>query len=421
MTEDSQQISVSELLKRNGQQVESSGGRRRRGAKGGISVAELTGEIPTVRSRSEARARNSEEASDRGPVFAREQAPDREPAQPEPAQEAELVPEPAPAPVSEGIAALSGRFDADVDLADDDVADADARRTGRPSSRVNGTVSSSTSRDYQGSWVSRTLQQDLLKTGIVVPATESDSAVPVAEEPEHASGGTDFLAEPSFEAPDVAEPSFEAPDVAEPSFEAPDVAEPSFEASDAATQGSEAPDAPKPRPESSAASIPEPQLLSGSTLAGDLMRQFQDSGENVGEETEIIEAAAGGTRTEPREGETEDSEAPKRSRKEAKAKAKEKKFSWKDGVGEDSAREWLVLLGQGVVAVIAGALLFKGFEKLWDLLPWVALILALLVIVGLVAMVRVVRRTDDITSFVIAVVVGMIVTLGPLALMLASG
>ena len=49
MTEDSQQISVAELLKRNGQSVESRGGRRRRGVAGGISVAELTGEIPIVR------------------------------------------------------------------------------------------------------------------------------------------------------------------------------------------------------------------------------------------------------------------------------------------------------------------------------------------------------------------------------------
>src|SRR5690606_745279 len=39
--------SVAELLARNGQKVPSrSGGRRRRGTSGGISVAELTGEIP---------------------------------------------------------------------------------------------------------------------------------------------------------------------------------------------------------------------------------------------------------------------------------------------------------------------------------------------------------------------------------------
>jgi hypothetical protein len=80
-----------------------------------------------------------------------------------------------------------------------------------------------------------------------------------------------------------------------------------------------------------------------------------------------------------------------------------------------------VLAGQVVVALIVGGAMFKGFEKLWDMLPWVALVLALIVIVGLVAVVRVLRKTDDITSFVIAVVVGMIVTLGPLAFLLTSG
>ncbi|MFB9700083.1 hypothetical protein ACFFRM_03550, partial [Rhodococcus aetherivorans] len=44
---DTGQISVAELLARNGQKVNSrAGGRRRRGVSGGISVAELTGEIP---------------------------------------------------------------------------------------------------------------------------------------------------------------------------------------------------------------------------------------------------------------------------------------------------------------------------------------------------------------------------------------
>ncbi|MGB6071306.1 MAG: hypothetical protein WBG53_12225, partial [Rhodococcus sp. (in: high G+C Gram-positive bacteria)] len=48
--EDTGQISVAELLARNGQKTNlSAGGRRRRGVKGGISVAELTGEIPVVR------------------------------------------------------------------------------------------------------------------------------------------------------------------------------------------------------------------------------------------------------------------------------------------------------------------------------------------------------------------------------------
>jgi F0F1-type ATP synthase assembly protein I len=166
----------------------------------------------------------------------------------------------------------------------------------------------------------------------------------------------------------------------------------------------------------------EPGLLSGSTLAGDLMRQSRDAdAAKAGEDTELIAAAT----DEAPEAETEQADTPRRSRKEAKAEAARAAKAAKDVDGAEqessAAREWAVLAGQGVIAVIAGALLFKGFEKLWDVFPWVALILALLVIVGLVAMVRILRRTDDITSFVIAVVVGMIVTLGPLAFMLASG
>jgi hypothetical protein len=65
-------------------------------------------------------------------------------------------------------------------------------------------------------------------------------------------------------------------------------------------------------------------------------------------------------------------------------------------------------------------LLFKGFEKMWDVLPFVALALAVVVILGLVALVRVLRRTDDMYSTVIAVVVGIFVTLGPLAFLLST-
>ena len=83
-------------------------------------------------------------------------------------------------------------------------------------------------------------------------------------------------------------------------------------------------------------------------------------------------------------------------------------------------RQWLVLAGQVVGAAVAGMLLFKGFEKMWDVLPFVALALAVVVILGLVALVRVLRRTDDLYSTVIAVVVGIFVTLGPLAFLLST-
>ncbi|MEU0501610.1 hypothetical protein [Nocardia sp. NPDC005998] len=89
---------------------------------------------------------------------------------------------------------------------------------------------------------------------------------------------------------------------------------------------------------------------------------------------------------------------------------------------EDDAnrRQWMILGGQSTGAAVAGMLLFKGFERMWEMLPWVALCLAMIVILGLVALVRILRRTDDILSTVIAVVVGIFVTLGPLAFLLST-
>jgi len=51
----------------------------------------------------------------------------------------------------------------------------------------------------------------------------------------------------------------------------------------------------------------------------------------------------------------------------------------------------------------------------------VALVLSVLVILGLVAGVRVVRKTEDIASTLIAVAVGALITLGPLALSMQTG
>ncbi|MEC3919603.1 hypothetical protein [Nocardia sp. CDC160] len=100
--------------------------------------------------------------------------------------------------------------------------------------------------------------------------------------------------------------------------------------------------------------------------------------------------------------------APARSR--AKGRSEE----------DENRRQWAVIAGQSVGAAVAGMLLFKGFERMWEMQPWVALALAMIVILGLVALVRVLRRTDDIFSTVIAVVVGVFVTLGPLAFLLST-
>lgn len=82
-------------------------------------------------------------------------------------------------------------------------------------------------------------------------------------------------------------------------------------------------------------------------------------------------------------------------------------------------REWGSLAGQSVLALIAGAGLFLGFERLWaaESLRVLAFILAIIVVVLLVGVVRVLRRADDVFSMVLAVIVGLLVTVGPLVLL----
>ncbi|KUH81963.1 hypothetical protein [Mycobacterium sp. IS-1556] len=79
---------------------------------------------------------------------------------------------------------------------------------------------------------------------------------------------------------------------------------------------------------------------------------------------------------------------------------------------------WVV--AQCVVAVAFGAGLFIAFDQLWKWNSIIALVLGVLVILGLVVGVRVVRKTEDIGSTLIAVAVGAMVTFGPLALMQAG-
>jgi hypothetical protein len=80
----------------------------------------------------------------------------------------------------------------------------------------------------------------------------------------------------------------------------------------------------------------------------------------------------------------------------------------------------LAVLAESVFALAFGAGLFLAFDELWTWNSLVAMVLAVLVTLGLVAGVWAVRKTEDITSTLFAVGVGLLVTFGPLALMHAS-
>lgn len=83
-------------------------------------------------------------------------------------------------------------------------------------------------------------------------------------------------------------------------------------------------------------------------------------------------------------------------------------------------REWMVMLAQLALGVIGGAAVWLGFNWLWGFLPAAALVAALVVIVAMVLIVRKIRRAEDLQTTVLAVLVGLVVTVSPAALLLLN-
>lgn len=88
--------------------------------------------------------------------------------------------------------------------------------------------------------------------------------------------------------------------------------------------------------------------------------------------------------------------------------------------GGTSAREWAVMIGQLVVGALLGAVLWTVFSFLWQEQPVVALFFAAAATTGLVFGVRAMRRSDDLQTTVLAVVVGLVVTVSPAVIVLLS-
>ncbi|MGW6935127.1 hypothetical protein ACWGE0_34045 [Lentzea sp. NPDC054927] len=91
-----------------------------------------------------------------------------------------------------------------------------------------------------------------------------------------------------------------------------------------------------------------------------------------------------------------------------------------DAGQRSAAKEWLIMIGQLAVGVLGGAALWLAFNFLWRSVPAAALVVALAVTVGLVLLVRKIRRADDLQTTVLAVLVGLIVTVSPAAMLLVK-
>lgn len=382
--EDTGQISVAELLARNGQKSTgvSAGGRRRRGVKGGISVAELTGEIPIVR---------AEPPKNEAPVIATDavEAPtstSTSPSPPPPPPRAKNEPEPE---------LLSGSTTAAGDLLNKAHDETERRPYG----------AAATQRPTPA--LRQPVTQDQPPSPRPTPATRR-SAVPDADSDGAQDGSGRQRVERSRRSTGFVSRSRAQPTEAD--------AEPKTDVT--------------PKPSTQAPSVPKASGDSNTSVAPDADAEVTTETPDLTKRVEAVAAQKTAAQKTAAQKVAEEKSASDTAEPEGETEAATKAAPVVEGEApdavrapgkKDAAKQWLVLAGQGVVAVIVGALLFKGFERLWDMLPWVALILAVLVIVGLVAVVRILRRTDDIISMVIAIAVGVFVTLGPLAFQLSTG
>ncbi|GAA1086125.1 hypothetical protein GCM10009648_26600 [Tsukamurella spumae] len=90
-----------------------------------------------------------------------------------------------------------------------------------------------------------------------------------------------------------------------------------------------------------------------------------------------------------------------------------------------AGRGWLVLAAEVVLGIAAGAGLFFGFFKLWNWgggMATIALtvVLAFIVIIGIVTFTHFLRRTTDYLTLGLALLVGLVITFGPLLMSLGA-
>ncbi|MBJ7323673.1 hypothetical protein QNA19_07390 [Rhodococcus fascians] len=398
--EDTGQISVAELLARNGQKTNlTAGGRRRRGVKGGISVAELTGEIPVVR----------DEPGDRSaPVVdePRDEAPDTaanetkssasdgdtttssrpQPARPQSARPTPYQPagkrdkqQPEPELLS-GSTTVAGDL---LNRSHDDTAR--GLRPAAPAAQASERRPYGSTQAEQGRARRSAGFQPPRSTESAEPKTDVTSRAPLVESPHAALVEVDDLAKTAVTPRITRANEVDDKKTADKKTAVKKIADEKATDESADEAGTQV--------------IPDVVDLTKPTTD-------EDPADSTTAESTTADTASTGSRADRRKSASKDTGSKDKSPVKGKGGA---------------VRQWLVLIGQAVVSIVVGALLFKGFEQLWDVLPWVALVLSVLVIVGLVAVVRILRRTDDLVSIVIAIAVGVFVTLGPLAFQLSTG
>ncbi|MDF2825604.1 MAG: hypothetical protein K0R68_3012 [Mycobacterium sp.] len=392
-------ISVAELLAKNGTIGAAPPGgrrRRRRGNSDAVTVAELTGEIPIVRTGELPRV--AEKPVAEKPVAEKtvaEEPADKEPAADEVAAEpttAEV--EATPEPDSEEVESDEAATDEDATDEAATAEDATAEDATQASAQTNGSGSTDTRPPVRPELA----DVPVARRG---PATKPErSHFPMVSRKGSGNSASDPSATAETMNPDpiVEEtPSSESPSDTDGRPDELGLADSSsLQTYLRATSG---------------------PLFGGQTVADDLARHPRQAGDDVvGDELEVEEALRDDT---AEDADTDAGDRKDSDKEKATKTAKSKAPSESSTKGQMAVRGLLIAV-QSIVAVVFGAGLFIAFDQLWKWNSIVALVLGVLVILGLVVGVRVVRKTEDIGSTLTAVAVGALVTFGPLALLQAS-
>ncbi|MEJ9077363.1 hypothetical protein WKY82_02970 [Gordonia malaquae] len=109
----------------------------------------------------------------------------------------------------------------------------------------------------------------------------------------------------------------------------------------------------------------------------------------------------------------------KAAKKAAKAEAKAARAAEREDSEPSAAAGWAAFAGEIVLGLGVGAGLFWGFTELWKKYVYLALVLAIVVIFAIVTFAHVLRKRDLPTTL-LALAVGMLVTIGPLVFLAAQ-
>ncbi|QTI70420.1 DoxX family protein [Gordonia polyisoprenivorans] len=150
------------------------------------------------------------------------------------------------------------------------------------------------------------------------------------------------------------------------------------------------------------------------TVAANVLDDHADADHAAAHPTDADPAERGPVADETADPETRDRASKARKARKAKPAKDDGRESWAE---RKPVLAWLAVIAEVVAGLAIGVGLFWGFTELWKWNPYFALVLAVLVIFGIVTFTHLVRRTSDLITTLLALAVGLIVTIGPLVLL----